>query len=128
MGGRGAFIDVNSKNFTFKENGQTYVKIGEVSGVDILVRKNNFSVKAPEYSHSANKIYATIQHGELKHLSFYDENHNQVKSIDFMHEHGSNHVKPHVHYNMQHINNEFGTPPSKEDYDLINKIQRWLRR
>ncbi len=127
MGGRGAFKNVSSKDFTFVENGQTYFKVAEIDGVEILVRKGNVSVKAPEYSHSANKIYATLQNGKLKHLSFYDENHKQFKSIDFMHEHGTNHVKPHVHFGMQHIKDEKGTPPSRADYEIIDKINDWIR-
>ena len=128
MGGRGAFKNVASKDFAFVENGQTYIKVGEVDGVELLVRKGNLSVKAPEYSHSANKVYATLQNGQLKHLSFYDENHQQYKTIDFMHEHGTDHVKPHVHYNMQHIKDEKGTAPSSTDFEIINKINGWLRR
>lgn len=128
MGGRGAFVSVDHKDFTFVEGGQTYIKVGEVNGVELIVRKDNLSVKAPKYSHSANRVYATLQNGELKHLSFYDENHKQVKTIDFMHEHGTNHVKPHVHYNLQHVKDESGTPPSAEDYKIIKKINSWLRR
>ena len=128
MGGRGAFKNIDSKDFTFVEGGQTYVKVGEVAGVEVLIRKGKLSVKAPEYSHSASKIYAVLQDGEIKHLSFYDENHKQVKLIDFMHTHGTNHVKPHVHFNMTHVKNEPGTPPSAEDYAIIEKINKWLRR
>lgn len=128
MGGRGAFKNIDSKDFTFVEGGQTYVKVGEVAGVEVLIRKGKLSVKAPEYSHSASKIYAILQDGEIKHLSFYDENHKQVKLIDFMHTHGINHVKPHVHFNMTHVKNEPGTSPSVEDYAIIEKINKWLRR
>ena len=128
MGGRGAFKNVSEKDFTFVENGQTYIKVGEIGDVEILVRKGNLSVKAPDYSHSPNKVYATLQNGKLKHLSFYDKEHHQYKTIDFLHEHGTNHVKPHVHFNMQHIKDEKGTPPSRIDYEIINKINNWLRR
>ncbi len=126
MGGRGAFVDVNNKDFTFVEGGQTYISVGEVDGIKIIVRKGNLSVKAPEYSHTENRIYATLQDGKLKHLSFYDENHKQVKSIDFGHEHGTDHLNPHVHFNMEHNKNERGTAPSDSDIILINKINKWL--
>ena len=45
------------------------------------------TVKAPEYSHTANRSYAIVQNGKLKHLTFYDETHSQVVSIDLMHQH-----------------------------------------
>lgn len=125
MGSRGAFIDVNRGNFSFAENGQHYETIGEITGIQIL--KQTFgAVKAPEYSHSSNRIYAVIQNEKIKHLTFYDENHKQVKSIDFGHTHGENKVIPHVHYNLMHNKNEVGTPPSAADWQLIIKIKKKL--
>ena len=128
MGGRGAFLDVDTKDFRFVLNGQTFVNIGEVDGVKVLQRVKPYSVKAPEYSHTENRIYAIVQDGKLKHLSFYDENHKQYKVIDFGHPHGTNHVIPHVHSNLEHVKNEPGTSPSKQDLELATKIERWLRR
>ncbi len=125
MGSRGAFINVDRGDFNFTENGQHYETIGEIENVKIL-NQTFGAVKAPEFSHSPNRIYAIVQKGKLKHLTFYDENHNQVKSIDFEHTHGLNKVKPHVHFNLVHDNNELGMPPSKSDWELINKIKKGL--
>ena len=127
MGGRGSFINVDTNDFRFVENGKTFSKVGEIDNIHILVRDKKYSVKAPEYSHTENRIYAIIQDGKIKHISFYDENHKQVRVIDFGHEHGFNHVKPHVHENMQHIKNEGGTPPSKSDLEIIEKVNKWMR-
>lgn len=69
MGSRGAFADVNTGNFTFVDGGQTYHSLGEVDGVKVIVRDKG-SVKAPEFSHTANRIYAVVQDGKLKHLTF----------------------------------------------------------
>lgn len=82
MGSRGTFIDVNKGNFNFSENGQHYETIGEIEDVKILNQRFG-AVKMPEYSHSLNSTYAVIQNGKLKHLTFYDEGHKQVKSINF---------------------------------------------
>ncbi len=125
MGSRGAFIDVNKGDFAFTENGQRYEILGAFDGIEVITRPHD-SVKAPEYSHSACRIYAVIQDGKLKHLAFYDENHRQVKVIDFFHKHGYNRIKPHVHFNLQHIKNEAGTPPSEEDLKLIDKLKKGL--
>ena len=125
MGSRGAFINVNTGNFNFTENGQHYETIGEIAGVKIL-NQTFGAVKAPEFSHSKNRIYAIVQNGKLKHLTFYDENHNQVKSIDFEHSHGYNGVQPHVHYNLVHNTNENGISPSSDDIKLANKIKKGL--
>lgn len=127
MGGRGSFVDVNTNNFVFKDGGQTYFTIGMVGDIKILERPG-ISVKAPEISHTKNRIYAIVQKGELKHLAFYDDNHNQFKCIDFGHKHGWNHVSPHVHFNLQHINNEAGTSPSQSDLLLVKKVNEWLKQ
>lgn len=119
MGGRGAFVDVSSGDFNFVEGGQTYQAIGEVDGVEVLIRTSG-SVKAPDYSHTANRIYATVQNGTLKHLSFYDKNHNQVVSIDLQHSHHG--IQPHKHLNLDHTDN--GIPISKEEQALVDKIRR----
>ena len=121
MGSRGSFIDVNSGDFVFRENGQTYFSIGEKFGVKVLVRPNT-SVKAPEYSHTEDRIYAIVQNGELKHLTFYDQNHKQVESIDFGHTHKG--LVPHVHYNLNHDTKLPGIPPIKEHLELAKKIRK----
>lgn len=119
MGSRGAFEDVSIGNFNFVVGGQTYMSIGDVDGVKVLVRTSG-SVKAPEYSHTANRVYAVVQNGALKHLTYYDENHNQSVSIDLLHSH--NGLMPHKHYNLNH--NDNGIPITAEDTALINKIRR----
>jgi hypothetical protein len=94
MGGRGSFVNISSGDFNFVMGGQQYVSLGMVGDVKIIEKIGNPDqpVSAPLYSHSPNRIYATVKNGELKYLSFYDENHKQIKSIDFDHAH--NGVKP----------------------------------
>jgi len=99
------------------------MSIGMIDNVKVLVQTSG-AVKAPEYSHSANRIYAIIQNGQLKHIAFYDKNHNQVKSIDLMHKH--NGLIPHVHYNLKHGAND-GKPLTSEDIKLIKKIKKGLK-
>lgn len=119
MGSRGAFVDVSISDFTFNEGGQKYHSLGEVDGVKVLVEDAK-NVKAPEYSHTENRIYAIIKDGELKHISYYDENHNQVKVVDYQHEHYG--MKPHVHLNLNH--NDKGISPTKEDIEIAKKIRK----
>ena len=127
MGGRGSFVNVSSGDFNFVLNGQQYVSLGMVDNVKIIekVRGNTKSVSAPVYSHTPGRIYATVKRGELKYLSFYDENHHQVKIIDFDHAHGG--VKPHVHFNMDHSRNSPGVSPSASDWTIINKIKKEMK-
>ena len=127
MGGRGSFVKVSSGDFNFVLNGQQYVSLGMVDDVKVIekVRGNTKSVSAPVYSHTPGRIYATVKRGELKYLSFYDENHNQVKIIDFDHAHGG--VKPHVHFNMDHSRNSPGVSPSASDWTIINKIKKEMK-
>ncbi len=127
MGGRGNFVDVASGDFNFVMGGQQYVSLGMVGNVKVIekIRGNTKSVSAPHYSHTPGRIYATVKNGELKYLSFYDENHNQIKSIDFDHAHNS--VKPHVHFNMEHDKKLPGVAPSASDWALINRIKKEMK-
>ncbi len=119
MGSRGAFVNVNTKDFTFVDDGQTYHSIGEVDGVKVLVRDKG-SVKAPDYSHTKNRVYAVIQNDSLKHLSWYDDDHNQRVSIDFLHPHKG--VQPHKHIYLDHTGS--GIPITEKELELANKIRR----
>lgn len=120
MGGRGSFLNISSNDFTFTEQGQTYHSLGFVDNVEILIRNPGMSVKAPEYSHSPNRVYAIIQNGCLKHLTYYDGNHRQVASIDFLHFHDG--LKPHKHLFMDHSTPAL--PITEEELNLSNKIRR----
>ena len=124
MGSRGAFVNASIGDFRFNmgtgKNQQTFKTIGEIDGVQIIVQDKGQSVKAPDYSHTANRTYAVIQDGKLKHLSFYDENHNLVRVIDFGHEHDEN--NPHVHYDKEH--KLASGVPTDEDWKIIKKISR----
>ncbi|MGN0554154.1 MAG: hypothetical protein ACI4I1_12280 [Oscillospiraceae bacterium] len=159
MGSRGAFVDVNVWDFTFKEGGQHYKSLGILKddpNVKVIIQDsketliNTFlpffkmsskaeirtffktakrtlrfnqripnNVKAPEYSHTPGRIYAVVKEGILKHLAYYDENHNQTVSIDLAHEH--NGVKPHRHVYLQHNKNDPGVPPTDAELKLIKK-------
>lgn len=127
MGGRGNFVNVAAGDFNFVADGQQYVCRGMVGNVKVIekVKGNTKSVPAPAFSHSPNRIYATIKNGELKYLSFYDENHNQIKSIDFDHAH--NGVKPHVHFDMIHDKKLPGVQPSPEDWKIIHVIRKEMK-
>jgi len=124
MGSRGAFISVNMNDFTFVDGGQHYHSLGTLStndNVKILIQDSE-NVKAPEYSHTAERIYAIVKDGYLKHLAFYDENHRQAISIDLMHSHKG--VQPHKHEYLNHDKNLNGISPSSEELKLIEKIKK----
>lgn len=138
MGSRGSFVDIDKGDFTFVEGGQTFRKVAMVDDVVVLERFEG-GVKAPDYSHSADRIYAVIQTqkaknkktGEyetvtrLKQLAFYDKNHDQKISVDFGHPHTG--VRPHIHIDRIHDKNVPGIPPTKEQLELANKIIRRLK-
>lgn len=119
MGSRGAFENVHTGDFTFREGGQLYHSIGEIDGIKVLIMDAK-RVKAPEYSHTAERIYAIAQNGELKHLAFYDENHDQSVCIDFLHPHHK--VQPHKHLYLDH--SDKGIPITKEEQRIADKIRR----
>lgn len=118
MGGRGAFVNVNTGDFRFVENGQKYHSVGEVDGIKILVQSSG-SVSAPFYSHTANRMYATIQKGELKYITKYDDNHNKMYSIDLLHNH--NGLRPHKHLGNDHTT---AYKLSDDEIKIVNKIRR----
>lgn len=119
MGSRGAFQDVDTGKFNFVENGQNYHTVGDVDGVQVILQ-NSGAVKAPEYSHSAERTYAIVQNGKLKHLSFYDETHRQIISIDLLHQHHG--LMSHKHLNLDH--SDKGIPITADEEKLIKKIKR----
>ena len=124
MGARGAFVDVNKGDFSFVSGGQHYKTIGELSSnpnVKVIIQDYS-SVKAPEYSHTPNRIYAVVQKGRLKHLAYYDENHKQAVIVDLWHKHGE--VMPHIHLYMNHDKDLPGVPPTAEQLKLVNKIRK----
>ncbi len=87
MGGRGAFLNINTGDFTFKTGGQIYHTVGEVDGVKFLVQEDGKSGrKVPDYSHSADTKYALIAKGEVKSIAVY-KGHQLVKSYDLQHAH-----------------------------------------
>lgn len=124
MVSRGAFINVNIGDFRFKDGGQNYFSIGTLSSdpnVKVLIQGKG-SVKAPEFSHTEGRVYAIVQDGKLKHLTYYDAYHKQHVSVDLLHPHGG--VKPHIHIDLNHDPNSPGIPPTDEQKALIKKIKK----
>lgn len=124
MGSRGAFVDVSVGNFDFVEGGQHYKSIGVLKSdpnVKLIVQDSK-AVKAPEYSHTPGRIYAVVKNGQLKHLVYYDDNHDQAVCIDLAHEHKG--VQPHRHLYLNLDRDSPGVPPTKEELELIEKIKK----
>ncbi len=126
MGSRGAFVDVASGNFNFKEDGQEYYSLGTLSSdpnVKILALIGEGSVSTPSFSHTPGRIYAVTQKGRLKYLTYYDDSHNKKVTVDLGHAH--NKVRPHIHYgNGGHGKDDPAIPPTKEQLSLIRKIKK----
>ncbi len=124
MGSRGAFIDVDMGNFSFKEGGQHYLSIGVLSSdsnVKVIVQDSP-NVKAPEFSHTPGRVYAIVKDGALKHVAYYDNDHKQAVSIDLAHPHKG--VQPHRHEYLKHDKNAPGVPPTAKESELIKKIKK----
>lgn len=113
-------------NFHFKEGGQNYHSVGEVDEIQVIIQDSG-SVKAPEYSHTANRSYAIVQNGKLKHLTFYDETHSQVVSIDLMHQHHGLYLLRHNNhsgdYSIVKIEHEINVEGEHRQEDAIKKIE-----
>jgi hypothetical protein len=120
MGGRSAFLSEGG----FSE--YRYDTLSNVDTVRIIIRNDNQPVSSPLFSNSPNAIYATVQDIDnkltLKCITFYDDNRRQVKTIDFLHGHGTE-QGPHVHLDREKntyrkINNT--------ELDIIQKIVKEL--
>lgn len=120
MGIRGSFVNVENGNFTFSDDGMTYRSIGGYDNIRVLIRTNGLSVKAPEISHSPNRIYAIVQGGALKHIAFYDNAHQQSVVIDLLHPHYG--LMPHKHLYLNHSDN--GIPLTPAENTMIKNIKR----
>ena len=124
MGSRGAFVDVDRNEFDFVEGGQHYKSIGTLKNepnVKVIMQDSS-NVKAPEYSHTAGRVYAIVKNGVLKHVAFYDSEHKQAVSIDLTHKH--NGVQPHRHVYLSHNKTDPGVPPTDKEMKLINQIKK----
>lgn len=77
------------------------------------------SVKAPEFSHTEGRVYAIVQEGRLKHVTYYDEKHNQAVSIDLTIPHDSK--LPHKHLYLDHTT---AYDISDDEQELIDKIRK----
>lgn len=82
------------------------------------------SIKVPDYSHTANRIYAIFDNkGNNKSIGIY-ENHIKVKSIDL----GHTHYEPTlgktltVHYHTDLYRRDPAKELSKSDWELVNSI------
>jgi len=93
-----------------------------IPAISIIVYQDSNSVKAPEFSHTAGRVYAVVKDGVLKHLAYYDEKHQQAVSIDFCHPHKK--VQPHRHVHMSHNKNDPGISPTPEELKLANRIKK----
>lgn len=124
MGSRGAFVDFYNNNFSFIENGQKYITLGidEDVGVKYLIQTEG-SVKVPDFSHSADTIYAVIQKGQIKSIGVY-ENHIKIKSYDLQHTHYVPELNKtlghHYHTDLHHTLQPHEL--TKEDEVFINKV------
>lgn len=121
MGSRGAFVDVDTGNFNFVSSGQNYFSVGTLStnpNVKVLVQAKG-SVKAPEFSHTDGRVYAIVQEGRLKHVTYYDEKHNQAVSIDLTIPHDNK--LPHKHLYLDHTT---AYDISDDERELITKIRK----
>lgn len=124
MGARGAFVDIDCSNFSFVEGGQRYKAIGELSSnfnVKVIMQ-DYLSVRAPKYSHTADRIYAVIQKGRLKYIAYYDENHAQTVIIDLDHTHKG--IIPHKHFYMNHYKNLPRVSPNADELSMIKIIKK----
>ena len=125
MGSRGAFVNINKGDYRFVSGGQIYNAIGfdESSNVKYLVQSSG-SIKVPDYSHTANRIYAIFDNkGNIKSIGI-SENHIKVKSIDL----GHTHYEPTlgktltVHYHTDLYHRDPAKELSKSDWELVNSI------
>ena len=81
------------------------------------------SIKVPDYTHTANRIYAIFDNGNIKSIGIY-ENHIKVKSIDL----GHAHYEPTLgktltaHYHTDPYHRDHAKELSESDWELVNSI------
>lgn len=126
MGSRGAFVNVDSSDFTFVENGQIYHTIGFEDGIKFIYQEEHKSgKKIPDYSHEADTIYVLIANNQIKQIGVY-KNHIKTRSIDLLHSHTNKltheKFKWHVHTDLFHQEN--ATSLSNDDLSLVEKVFR----
>lgn len=129
MGGRGYHNDVKGYLNSNKRTCE-YSKISEISNNKVEFIVDTVSPGgpvAPEFSNTANKIYALVnKHGTgLKSITFYDENHEQKISIHLDHTHHGESM--HMHSGMKKGRDFI---PYNHKYDkivneIVSKYNKW---
>ena len=108
-----------------RPGGQIYNTIGfdESSNVKYLIQSSG-SIKVPDYSHTANRIYAIFDNnGNIKSIGIY-ENHIKVKSIDLGHAHYEPTLDKTLtaHYHTDLYHRDSAKELSESDWELVNSI------
>lgn len=130
MGGRGAFVNIDTGDFAFIDGGQIYHTVGFDDGIKYLIQeKGHTGQKVPDYSHTADRIYVLLSNGKVKSIGIY-ENHFKVKSIDLLH----THYEPtlgkklgwHYHTDLGHKSPAHEL--SKSDMELVYKVLKGAKK
>lgn len=130
MGGRGAFRNVNTGDFTFVNGGQIYHAVGFDEGIKYLIQEEGHTgQKVPDYSHTGDRIYVLLSKGKVKSIGIY-ENHIKIKSIDLLHTHYEptlgKRLDWHYHTDLEH--KEPAHELSKSDMELVQRILKGAKK
>lgn len=123
MGSRGAFINFDENDFTFKLGSQIYRTIGYEDGIKYIIQDDHKNgKKLPDYSHSDDAIYALIARDKVIGFAIYN-NHIKVSSVDLDHKHKNKdgkEFKNYVHMDLYH--KEDARELNEHEINILGKI------
>lgn len=102
MGGRGASSGTSAKGNGYGSQYRTIAKRGNVK----FVEKASKGSETLMETRTRGRVYAQVDRGEVKSLTFFDASGKRKKQVDLTHSHGG--AMPHTHHGYLH--NEADSP------------------
>lgn len=123
MGSRGASAGIADNGKRYGTEFVAKAQFGEIK----IVRPTSGSTTAPMETMTPGRIYATLNpKGDIKHISFYDDEGKRVKQIDYGHKHEG--ADPHTHYGYEHDENGSYPGLSEADQRLADEVREWWNK
>lgn len=117
MGGRGASSGISKFGNPYGSQYHALLTIGNVK----FVEKNSASSETLMETMTKGRVYAIVDHGNVKSIVYFDNENKRSKQIDLKDHHGKN---PHVHHGYFHNENS----PNLDATGLSPKERQMVER
>lgn len=128
MGGRGASSGTSESG---KKYGTEYKTLLSVSNIKFVQRINESdSAKAPLETMTKGRVYVTVnKDGELRYITYYDNNGKRTKTIDLESKHNDLTLHAHHGYNHNELDGKKGaTGLTPEEIKMVERVYKYWNK